>query len=74
MTMERHLEKHFAEQGWLTLLSLQINTAQTINFLFCPGISDSQDIGIYRDTHAESRFAMRKVQAHVLLPGGGRDI
>lgn len=36
-----------------------------INLLFCPGISDSQDIGTYIDTHThtQSSFAMRKVQA-----------
>lgn len=36
MTMERLLEKHFAKQGWLTLLPLQISAAERICFLFLP--------------------------------------
>ena len=66
MTMERHLEKPFTKQGWLTLLSLQINTAETIHFLFSPGLSDSQDTGVYieRYTHTHTEVCYeKKVQA-----------
>lgn len=67
MTMERYLEKHFAKQGWLTLLSLQINTAETILFFFFAQELVTVMIQVYIErythTHTQSRFAMRKVQA-----------